>query len=65
MKMLVLILDDNLGVLASSVVNKIPVDLHQHPTDPFSDLEGRLREVAGAAAYEAHKKATAAVATTE
>lgn len=61
MKMLVLILDDNLGVLASSVVNKIPVDL-KRSTDPFIDLEGRLREVAGDAAYEAHQKATAPVA---
>lgn len=61
MKMMVLMLDDKLGVLSSAIVNNIPEDLRKHPTDPFAELEGRLRDAAGAAAYQAHEKATAKV----
>lgn len=57
MKLKVQILDEDDQVLAESIVRNVPEDLNEHPVDPFADLEGRLREAAGAAAYIAHRKA--------
>lgn len=62
MKLKVQILDEDDQVLAEALVRGIPEDLHEHPVDPFADLEGRLREAAGAAAYKAHTKATVLLA---
>lgn len=62
MKLMVIMLDDQFCARGSVIVHNIPEDLHKHPTDPFADLEGRLREAAGAAAVRAHDKSVEAAA---
>lgn len=59
MKLRVQMLDDDGSQLSEVNVNNIPDDLHEHPTNPFAELEGRLRDIAGSAAHKAHRKARA------
>lgn len=57
MKLYLEMQDDDGATLSQVTVNNIPDDLKEHPVDPFADLEGRLREIAGAAAHKAHRNA--------